>query len=767
IATSTGLYSTSVLNGTSTVWAQEGSTAIGNVVSVMVKSRDSDGLVVVGTHGAGIYSANNDNTTTPTTQASNITFSNILTTSATISWTNGNGSNRAVFVKQGNSGTAAPVDNTTYTANTSFGSGTQIGATGWYNVYNGTSTSVGITNFAHGTEYRVMVVEYNGSAGGEDYNTNFATNNPNNFLTTISTPTLSSPLNAATGQALNVNLSWSSVSGADKYTLEVNTDNTFPGSTAVAVSGQPQSGTSKAPGGLSDNTTYYWRVTASNSSNGATSPVSSTFNFTTTQQSVSGILPTDNSFGIPLSPTLQWPAGPTGTDTYRLEVNTDNGFGSSTSVFDNATLTTNSKALSGLSNNTKYYWRVTAQSNLAKVSASVINSFTTKLSTSTLTSPTNNSTDVSLIPTLSWSDVLGTDKYRLEVNTTSDFTGTVVYDQDTLNNSSKQIGGLTDNTKYYWRVTALNNTGNSSDTSSTFNFTVSQTVLTSASNGATAVSTSPTLSWNKTSGANKYRLEVNTKSDFTGTVIFDNATITDTLQAISGLSNNTIYYWRVTASSNTLTKTTTSVVYNFTTKLSTPTLTSPVNNATDLILAPTLSWSSISGADKYRLEVNTKLDFTGTVVYDQDTVSTSTKQIGGLTDNTKYYWRVTALNNSGNSSDTSSTFNFTTETATGIETLNNIIPKGYSLSQNYPNPFNPSTIIRYGLPSESFVTIKIYNLLGQEINKLVHKIESAGYHEITFNSKKLASGIYFYRIIAKSVDGKKDFITTKKLILMK
>ena len=73
-----------------------------------------------------------------------------------------------------------------------------------------------------------------------------------------------------------MNLSWSSVSGADKYTLEVNTDNTFPGSTAVAVSGQPQSSTNKAPGGLNDNTTYYWRVTASNSSNGAASPVSST-----------------------------------------------------------------------------------------------------------------------------------------------------------------------------------------------------------------------------------------------------------------------------------------------------------------------------------------------------------------------------------------------------------------------------------------------------------------------------------------------------------
>ena len=114
--------------------------------------------------------ANSDNTyfigindpsliTTPTPQASNITFNNIQTTSATISWTNGNGSNRAVFVKQGNSGTAAPVDNTTYTANTSFGTGTQIGATGWYNVFNGTGNNVNITNLTPGTTYQAMVVE--------------------------------------------------------------------------------------------------------------------------------------------------------------------------------------------------------------------------------------------------------------------------------------------------------------------------------------------------------------------------------------------------------------------------------------------------------------------------------------------------------------------------------------------------------------------------------------------------------------------------------
>jgi subtilisin family serine protease len=91
----------------------------------------------------------------------------------------------------------------------------------------------------------------------------------------------------------------------------------------------------------------------------------------------------------------------------------------------------------------------------------------------------------------------------------------------------------------------------------------------------------------------------------------------------------------------------------------------------------------------------------------------------------------------------------------------------FYLFQNYPNPFNPSTIIRYSIPAESKVTIKLYNLLGQELKQLVNATESAGYHEITFNAGNLASGIYFYRTIAISTDGKKDFVDTKKLMLMK
>jgi hypothetical protein len=95
------------------------------------------------------------------------------------------------------------------------------------------------------------------------------------------------------------------------------------------------------------------------------------------------------------------------------------------------------------------------------------------------------------------------------------------------------------------------------------------------------------------------------------------------------------------------------------------------------------------------------------------------------------------------------------------------IPDKYVLLQNYPNPFNPNTTIRYGIPSDSRVTIKVINIVGQEVTTLINSTQSSGYHEINFNAGNLASGIYLYRISAISLDGKTNFVETKKLILMK
>jgi glucose/arabinose dehydrogenase len=96
-----------------------------------------------------------------------------------------------------------------------------------------------------------------------------------------------------------------------------------------------------------------------------------------------------------------------------------------------------------------------------------------------------------------------------------------------------------------------------------------------------------------------------------------------------------------------------------------------------------------------------------------------------------------------------------------------VIPSEFILYQNYPNPFNPSTVIKYSVPFESSVDIRVYNSLGQIVREVNEENRQSGYYEINFNSSGLASGIYFYSINAVSINGKNDFNTVKKMILLK
>ena len=101
-------------------------------------------------------------------------------------------------------------------------------------------------------------------------------------------------------------------------------------------------------------------------------------------------------------------------------------------------------------------------------------------------------------------------------------------------------------------------------------------------------------------------------------------------------------------------------------------------------------------------------------------------------------------------------------TVTGIEdSQNKNIPEKFTLYQNYPNPFNPATTIKYSIPKASFVTLKVYDILGREINTLVNKEQKVGVYKIQFNSNKLSSGVYFYKITAG------NFVNTKKFIILK
>ncbi len=88
-------------------------------------------------------------------------------------------------------------------------------------------------------------------------------------------------------------------------------------------------------------------------------------------------------------------------------------------------------------------------------------------------------------------------------------------------------------------------------------------------------------------------------------------------------------------------------------------------------------------------------------------------------------------------------------------------PNEFYLAQNYPNPFNPSTSIKYAIGNKQFVTLKVYDVLGNEVATLTNEEKSAGIYSVTFDASKLASGIYFYTLRAG------NFVETKKLILMK
>ncbi len=140
----------------------------------------------------------------PTIQASGISFSNVTTTKMSISWTSGNGARRATFIKQASTGNASPVNAITYTANTTFGSGTQIGSSGWYCIYNGTGTTVDITGLTLGTDYIVEVFDYNGTLANPTFNTATATNNPKTQTTLIcDNPVIGSQATAAQTQCIN------------------------------------------------------------------------------------------------------------------------------------------------------------------------------------------------------------------------------------------------------------------------------------------------------------------------------------------------------------------------------------------------------------------------------------------------------------------------------------------------------------------------------------------------------------------------------------
>ncbi len=102
-----------------------------------------------------------------------------------------------------------------------------------------------------------------------------------------------------------------------------------------------------------------------------------------------------------------------------------------------------------------------------------------------------------------------------------------------------------------------------------------------------------------------------------------------------------------------------------------------------------------------------------------------------------------------------------TSAVVGIDTFDDVQPEHFHLKQNYPNPFNPATTIEFSLTQSGFVTLKVYNVLGEEATVLLETHKPAGQYAINFDASQLTSGIYYYTL---SADG---FQQTRKMVLLR
>ncbi len=162
----------------------------------------------------------------------------------------------------------------------------------------------------------------------------------------------------------------------------------------------------------------------------------------------------------------------------------------------------------------------------------------------------------------------------------------------------------------------------------------------------------------------------------------------------------------------------------------------PIAGATNTSLTPDLEWSHpLAGLATFRIQVATDDGFApGSIVLDQ----------GGINGNTLYSVPANIL-----------------DTITEDHWNGSAVPDEYKLYKNYPNPFNPSTNINFDVKESGFVSLKVYNMLGQEVANLINQDLSAGKYQTTFDAVGLSSGIY---IVNYSIN---DFNTSMKIALNK
>ncbi|MBX2990027.1 MAG: T9SS type A sorting domain-containing protein [Bacteroidetes bacterium] len=355
-------------------------------------------------------------------------------------------------------------------------------------------------------------------------------------------PSLVSPVNGSTTNPTSPVLVWHASARATSYRIQIAADSTF---TSLMLDDSTLVDTTRFVTGLSNATSYHWRVKAKN--HVGWTEFGASWKFTTVPLppvAPALHLPANWAAGVAVSPTLSWDSSQNAS-MYRVQVSSDSLF--SSVVVDDSAVAATFLPVGPLNFLTAYYWRVSARNEGGSSPFSEAWRFTTTLPPPLLLMPPDGAVGVSTNPLLSWDSVAGALRYQVLVSRDSSF-GIVVLDSVVVGEIECYAAGLENSLQYFWRVRG-SNTEAVGVWSDVWRFTTilrlpDQVVLVAPLNAAVIASDSVQFTWRPSGPAvDFYWFEIASDSTFEDSKI--DSTLTDTIRVARGLVNHSLYWWRV------------------------------------------------------------------------------------------------------------------------------------------------------------------------------------------------------------------------------
>ncbi len=456
----------------------------------------------------------------------------------------------------------------------------------------------------------------------------------------LTAPVLAAPSNGSTGVFGGSVLSWNSVTNAGSYDVQVSTSSNFTSGMQVDQTGIRD--LSFVLPALPGSTTYYWRVRAENPE--GVGSYSSVWSFTTTLQPPTIVSPVANVLNTPIPATLIW--NRVNGSTYGLQVGTDSTFSGGVVVNESGIVDT-FRVVAGLQYSTRYFWRANATFGSTTSAYSSVGSFTTTLPSPLLASPADGAANLSAPISCTWRSVPSATSYRIQVATDPAFVNGILVDDAAVVDTTRALSGVQPSTRYYWRVSAKNAAGSGGfSTARSFVTTLPVAVLLSPANGSAGFVGSIVLRWGAISQAQTYHLQASPDPLFSSNFIVNDSTLVDTSRSVTGLANNTTYYWRVRGK-NANGGGPFSAGWTFSTLISAPSQLLPSNGSVGQPVSVAFLWNKVPSAVTYQIILATDSTFLTGIVKNDSTIVDTTRTVNGLQNGVHYYWRVRAKNAQG------------------------------------------------------------------------------------------------------------------------